>query len=491
MNHFSDKEYQNLRVDTAEIRQCITRYIGYVISVTGFSGILKYLFEFAREPRANILILSFSLIITTLLFEIIWYKFKSHNRYVGYCQLLMQEIDAIPKVSEKDNFELSEDEIDNKDYIRYYKKYIAKKYDKGIKDFYSWEFVVSRLHGNYFSEIKNDNLEKALKQSIANTEFVFTVSDSLYPFIEIDHHDEKFFNKIVFPIYLQSKPKNFFTRILCYITFLFKTDSKIVLNKMRIEKRYLVNGWRYPKKITQIGFVTASITYGYFLYSFFKTFEFNDNFSFNWNWDSVLATILLLVTTIVYGYWIYKFMFRLKDLIYGKDSIDFYCWMFFVFRVQLLNNKGVIPVFFSRAFIRYFKTNLYNRILVKNKDAFFSSIANWVTEKELVEYQHALNEHLDFDAKQRKIHNVLKECFKEKRTKLAKRPDNLKIDSGEFQDFAENIFSDHVLLTEEQKIQGMVNNDEKLITEIISEFEKDLKKKKYLSGIKSFFVCDD
>ena len=77
MNSFSDKEYENLKKDTAEIRQCITRYIGYIVSISGFSGILKIFFE-GTSPKNTQLVLSLSLVITTLLFEIIWYKFKSH-----------------------------------------------------------------------------------------------------------------------------------------------------------------------------------------------------------------------------------------------------------------------------------------------------------------------------------------------------------------------------------------------------------------------------
>tara|TARA_R110000868_G_scaffold71713_2_gene209683 strand:- start:10498 stop:11964 length:1467 start_codon:yes stop_codon:yes gene_type:complete len=488
MNNFSDKEYQNLRSDTAEIRQCITRYIGYIISVTGFSGVIKFFFNKDVDEQSNLFILSLSLIITTLLFEVIWYKFKSHNRSVGYSQLLMQEMDAIPMESKKDNFKLTKKELENKEYIKNYKDYLDKKYGKGITDFFSWEFVMSRLHGTYFSGMKGDPIKDSLNKSIEKAKFVFSVSDNLYPFIEINEHDIKFFTDIIFPIYLESKSKNFFARMLCYFRFLIITDSKIILNTITIEKRYLVNGWRYPKKITQIGFLTALITYSSFVYSFFKINRGALELHF---WMSQwLQIFLFIVTTGFFIYWIRKYVIKLKDLIYGKDSIDFYCWMFFIFRVQLLNNKGVIPVYFSRAFVRYFKTNLYGRILEKNYTDLSTSLEKWVTEKELRAYEKTLNSHVHFSPKQRKIHSILVKSFKQLYPILEKRPADLSLEKRVISAFAESVFEKDVELTPKQKEAGRYH----------PELDKTHKKERFnirqflnkgKRNLSAFFLCDD
>ena len=51
----SEKEYDLLKKETAEIRDCITKYVGYIIAVTGISsGLVKYLvFTEAQQGQAQ------------------------------------------------------------------------------------------------------------------------------------------------------------------------------------------------------------------------------------------------------------------------------------------------------------------------------------------------------------------------------------------------------------------------------------------------------
>ena len=417
MNSFSDKEYENLKKDTAEIRQCITRYIGYIVSITGFSGVLKIFFD-GTSPKNTLLVLSLSLIITTLLFEIIWYKFKSHNRTVGYAQLLIQEMDAIPLQSKKDNFKMKKKSLEKKEYILNYKKYLDKKLDKGVKDLYSWEFVISRLYNSYFSSKKNGDLSMALLKSISKTRFVFMTSQRLYPFIEINDHDVQFFEKIIFPLYLSDKPKNYLRNFFNYFHFLIYTDSKKVLNRLPIDNRYLSNGWRYPKKITQIGFTTAIFTYTYFVYTFLKVYEWAA-FT-NLDFQYILPSLFFITTTVFFLYWIYKYVFHLKDIIYGRHSIDAYCWQFFIFRTQLLNEKGLIPVIFSRSFIRYFKTDLYANYYEKNEEVFKKVKPNNVTLESFDSYFNKLRNFKTFNGEEQKIHDLVVAAFKEEEPFLRK-----------------------------------------------------------------------
>ena len=459
MNNFSDKEYQNLRSDTAEIRSCITRYIGYIIAIAGFSGLLKYILETrsneSNDIMSNLLILAISIVIITFFFEIIWYKFKSHNRFVGYMQLLMQEIDAIPIQNE---YVISEEQVDQKDYIKNYKKYLNQKPDKGLKDFYSWEFVMSRLHGNFYGKREYRRKEAALIKAIGKTKFVFSVPDNLYPYIELDDHDQSFFEGILFPQYLRNNSLSFMNRFRSYFRYLYTMDAEIILDDLKIDKRYVVNGWRYPKKITQIGFTAVFVIYAYFLYTFLKYYikiveidRYLEGNSLGEDsillWTKMIDYIfkiyhskgtellqiselvmasLLGATTFFFGFWVFKYVRKLKDLVYGRDSIDFYCWMFLIYRTQMLNDKGLVPVFFSRSFIRYFKTNLYSRILFDNlseliplfQNAFYPKSVG--TEEELEEmevrlrsYNTELTSHRTFEEDDhKKIHKVLVESFK-------------------------------------------------------------------------------
>ena len=51
----SEKEYEILKNETAEIRSCITRYIGYIISVAGLSGFLaKFYFERSKGQAIDL-----------------------------------------------------------------------------------------------------------------------------------------------------------------------------------------------------------------------------------------------------------------------------------------------------------------------------------------------------------------------------------------------------------------------------------------------------
>ncbi|MEM6734562.1 MAG: hypothetical protein AAF620_00710 [Bacteroidota bacterium] len=438
MNNFSDKEYQNLRNDTAEVRACITRYIGYIISAAGFSGALRIFFgNNIGSFEAQFALMIVTLIIITLLFEVIWYKFASHNRFVGYIQLLMQELDAIPirtKVRDENGDSsikryLTDEQLKDKEYIKRYQDFLDDKPDKGIEDFYSWDFVISRLHSIFYSNKKEEEREKSILQSIKNSRFVFSISPQLYPFIEVSDKDQSFFKEILFPLYIRQKSKKFIPNIFKYFRFLYSTKAKILLDDISIEDRYVANGWRYPKKITQIAYTVILVIFVYISYSISQEYPFigfKEVFTAEiWKTDiEPIAYFLVALAFVVF--WTLRYVKNLKDLIYGKCSIDFYCWMFFLYRTQLLYNRGIIPVFFSRAFVRYFKSKLYSRILEANKLRLLNVLPD-IASKKLDDYQNALNSNKDFDEELRKIHCVVKEAFKSQIEVLSQHPEDLSI----------------------------------------------------------------
>ncbi len=420
MNNFSDKEYQNLRRDTAEVRACITRYIGYIISAIGFSGALKFfLSDKMKSLESNFILLIITLLIVTLLFEVIWYKFESHNRFVGYMQILMQEVDAIP-IKSKDGPVLSEKDIKDKVYIKEYQKYLDAKHKKGIKDFYGWEFAVSRLHSGYFSNKFDDTLEDSILQSVKNSKFIFTVSNQLYPFIKVSDKDISFFEEIIFPLYRHKKSKNLVFNLRDYIKFLYSSKTKIILDDYTIERRYVVNGWRYPKKITQIAFtiVLSLFTYiGFLVYEKYPFMELKRMFSADILDTEIVPFAYVGIALLFVVFWFNRYVKNLKELVYGKSSIDYYCWMFFVYRTQMLYNRGVIPVFFSRAFVRFFKSNLYKRVLDKNWPTLKKELPKKAS-KLLDKYSKKLSDNKDFDDDLRNIHRVIKMSFKDELERL-------------------------------------------------------------------------
>jgi hypothetical protein len=361
---FSENEYENLRKDTSEIRGCITNYIGFIITITGFSGFAKYLINDNNNAIALLLLLAIVILIITLLFEIIWYKFKSHNRFVGYMELLMQEQDVIFRDKLDDN------SLSTKRYVTTYKEFIAS--DKELpKNIPTWEYIMSRLNNTFFQKYNYNEKQKldSLIDTTENSRFVFAIPDKYHGLIDIEHKDSEFFKKIIWNLYGDKIKPSFFTLIKRFIfsfIYLFNSKSKRIIDDCYIDKRYMVSGWEYPKKITQIAFCAITLLFFYFIYILGT--NYNLNFAteiFSLKGEKGFAIILTVFATLTYFIWIFKYAAGLKKLIYGIYSIESYCWNFFVFRIQLLNSKGLIPVYFSRSFLRFFKTQVLVEYLDK------------------------------------------------------------------------------------------------------------------------------
>lgn len=121
-------EYQLLRDEMATVKDCITKYIGYVL--TG-SGVAIYgMARMGQIPTNNnetaITAIALSVIVNFVLL-ILFYKFYSHNRSAGYCKLLNHERYEIQKEG---------------------------------TSFLSWELVLERLR---YSDISPESLLNAVK----------------------------------------------------------------------------------------------------------------------------------------------------------------------------------------------------------------------------------------------------------------------------------------------------------------------------------------
>ncbi len=435
MNHFSDKEYQNLKADTAEVRSCITRYIGYIITVTGFSGFVKFYFNQDISPSGTLTLFFIAMTILTFLFEVVWYKFKSHNRLIGYMQLLMQEIHAIPykNITLKKHWK-------DKEYIKKYQEYEVTAEDKGIQHYFGWEFVMSRLNGNQVNKFRSDEDErKAYTKALDKSNFIFSLPTQLIPFTEtldcveedgkkVDR-DVDFFNKIIYPLYKQDNSIPLGSNLFKYFQFMYRKKEKSpMLESPPIEKRYYVYGWEYPRKITQIAFASFGLIYLFSLYFLIKQFgpaDFTRFSNLAWgDWigygmEIVLPVVLLLASSSFLVFWIRRYVKELPELIYGKFSIDYYCWMFFLYRIQMMNSKKLVPIFYSRSYIRYFKGRLYYLLAETNKEELKKLFPDTNAAYLLSTYQSKLNAHSDFEkGNVKNLHKAFKKAFK----KMNKNP---------------------------------------------------------------------
>ena len=83
-------EFNRLSTEKSEIKDCITKYVGYIIATFGAGGlILKYSTE--KNPEITTGLLLMIMLIITFYLEVIWHKILSHNQAVGYMQLMAQE----------------------------------------------------------------------------------------------------------------------------------------------------------------------------------------------------------------------------------------------------------------------------------------------------------------------------------------------------------------------------------------------------------------
>ncbi len=409
MLSISIKEYDYLKNEVLEIRRSINRYIGYIISVAGISGVLiKYLYatnsagddEVYVNP-ISILISLVALIVITFLFEMLFYKFKSHNRYCGYMQLLSQEMFS----AELDYDVLSnESKTLKKDYLKLELK--SQYTPDGLTDLITWEFVMSRYN--------NVGCETSIKNILKSTDkikfkFSFPRDIDLDEVADFEKLDEKFFTKIIIDLYSFNKRKKGNLPRLGFGVDAEENDSQVdvdwVSDKKRgllgqiwvevrygfgvlfsfrkvntrervakiigasVDSKYLSFGWQYPKKLTQIGFLSFICLSFVLFYGFISCY-----------WSAitvgkieVLPVTVFAVWLMIFLRWIFTFFGNLSHLIAGKYSIEYYCWLFFIFRVQVLNKNNIFPEFYCRGFTRYFKSHLIwsyckNEVTVSNEE---------------------------------------------------------------------------------------------------------------------------
>ncbi len=393
MNHFSDKEYHLLKTEALDNKNSISRYIGYIITVTGVSGLIKFYFDNEVGPTGSVVLFFLTLVVLTLLFEVVWYKFKSHNRLVGYIQVLMQEIQAIPydkmTYKNKEGAEIN-DTIKDKDYIKNWKHYNIKKKDKNLVDFYAWEFAMARYHENVLFEKENQIQERINNYCDATDKgnYIFSLPDSWMPYTEkydgrrkngeTCDRDVEFFETVILPIYFKDNAISLQKGLFKYLGFLLRDKSKSQpLKQLDVENRYLIYGWEYPRKITQIAFIAASLIYIFL--SIFILRHFHPINPLNYiesltGFETLsffitvsIPLIFFIASTWIMIFWIKRYVKGLVELLYGKFSINYYSWQFFIFRIQMLNNKKLIPVFYSRAYLRYFKCKTYHKFLSENQ----------------------------------------------------------------------------------------------------------------------------
>lgn len=398
-----------------EIRNYIARYIGFIITLSGLSGfLLRFYIQVQEETIFDILqktmLISGSLVLITLFFEVLWYKFKSHNRFVGYIQLLTQETGhyLISSYSKK--------EVKKKIYLDKHKDFTGKKGYNPPKNIFAWEFVMSRLNG---SNDGNSGVENIVNAT-GKIKFIFQVP-SHYKFSQLSDPyslDGIFFKEAIYPLY--GRDRSIWKALLrfCFYTFcsfliipylyLPERYSKVFFKGKGVDSRYVKNGWRFPRKIMQITFIPIAGLFTYEAYFIFiKHWEIIIHNSENY-WKLIVC---FGISAFVFLIWIHRYVGNIHELQSGKYSVDYYHWTFFIYRTQLLNTSyGIIPKVFSRGFIRFFKSRVIldeiDKLKSKNyKNTELKKYFENLTETDQENYIRCLKNCKEFGAKLRKIHD--------------------------------------------------------------------------------------
>lgn len=352
----SEEEYKLLKNETEVIRKSILQFIGYIISISGLAAAAANFISTPKEDKALIILGSIcvGLVIATLLFDVIWYKFKSHNRYVGYTRLLTQEVgcvkfnDAILSMNDTDENSFL-DEVTLRD-----------NEDGECQNLFTWEYMMARLNTARF-----ENTKLRILESVKKIRFKFRLSsDYSYAALSMNNRKEiedRFFENIVRAIYVPQKDTKekfkdglhdgFWGLLDLYIPIRFSFFRE---RFRRVDRRYLSTGWIFPKKVVQVVFFPVLLLIIFFFWVLIRNFRFSINiFSDEF---SVAATSLTILTLVIFFLWVFRYIGGLRSIIFGKYSTEYFSWAFFIFRVQLLNSYGIYPIYFSRNFVRYYKS---------------------------------------------------------------------------------------------------------------------------------------
>ena len=368
----SAKEYQILKNEVVGIKDCITKYVGYIIGSNGiafliFSSIKNnsntdstqstHLINISDIIQPDIVLVA-EIIIILSIYYIINYKFASHNRYVGYLQLLSQEIHH-HKFENKKPIGESNIKINEKDSCRSVK-------DSDLPEcLFAWEYVNSEWNNSI-------NLNKYPEEHFNKVDFRLELPkgksynlniENNFDFIPSDYENQNsiqlFLRNIIWEAFLprtkeSSKTSNRENKFIKFLKSIWWDWGMRFKMQEKYYEKFIITSWQYPKYIFAL--MTILLGFTYFVLFTYTVIEINEHLAKNkiGNLDWFLLFLVGLILVFTPFFWIY-FYYDKQRLLKGDKTIDFYCWTFLSFRTRLLNNYGIRPIIHSLSFLRYRK----------------------------------------------------------------------------------------------------------------------------------------
>jgi hypothetical protein len=314
----SVKEYEQLGTEVKSIKDCISNYIGYIIGTNGIAYLLFGALKFYNEVRyassnavASVsadLALVVEILIVLSIYYVMNYKFASHNRYVGYRQLLSQEFIHM-KIREPEPISSPDLDFNFLD--------VKERCSDSPESIFTWEYVNAKWNNR--------------------------IKPKEYP--------EDYYNKLDLRLQLPSDYKSYSLKLLDnegteipknVIQLFFENIIWTVFKKKKrsekVYKKFIVTSWKYPRYI----FILISILLAFCIGLLLK-------------FSHIPGLYLYTFITAVLLVWL-CFLWELLRLLIKDKTIDYYCWVFLAYRTRLLNNYNIRPVFLSTSFHRYFKS---------------------------------------------------------------------------------------------------------------------------------------
>jgi hypothetical protein len=94
------QEYRMIREEVQSLKDCMTNYVGFVLGGSGVAIFGLANLPAKENPWGIALASLFLSLLISMVLLLIFYKFKSHNRYLGYAKLLSQETFKRPSTDE-------------------------------------------------------------------------------------------------------------------------------------------------------------------------------------------------------------------------------------------------------------------------------------------------------------------------------------------------------------------------------------------------------
>jgi len=319
----SIKEFELLKIDIGEIKKQINVYFGFIIGTNGlFISLAFILYQNEKnDSLVNIyFVMSLAIINLMLLYNIIRYKFSSHNKMAGYLRLLSLEC----------NYHQD-------------KRHKHISIENNSNDLYCWEYIMFRNDSlTYYKDFPKKKILKLNFDFEPNNKKQAKKYKLSYEKVRL-----QFLEKIVFDNKSNySFLRDFYKIIMICRLFLFNDKYH----------KYRLTSWKFIENIFNSFLVIYCVLIAGSIFLLFKScFLHTTDYIF----------LIIVMTSLPF---LYYFFFNVKQLLRHNKSSDFYFWSLLPFRVEYLNKYGIKPIYSSTYLYRYIKNLYYYKILDDTKN---------------------------------------------------------------------------------------------------------------------------